>query len=59
MTNTIAQDLCEYIAESPTPFHATKNLLALFTDNGFRHIHEDEDWAISSNESYVLRHSLA
>ena len=54
MTQTIAQDLCSYIAKSPTPFHATKNLLNLFTQNGFEQLDEGQDWAIKKRGAYVL-----
>lgn len=50
----IAKDLCDYIARSPTPFHATRNLLGLFTDAGFKHLDEGDDWSIEANKSYVV-----
>jgi len=54
MTQAIAQDLCDYISKSPTPFHATQTLLELFTGNGFTHLHESDDWAIDNNSAYVV-----
>ena len=54
MTHTIAKQLCDYIAKSPTPFHATKNLLSLFAENGFKHLDESDDWSIESNTAYVI-----
>lgn len=54
MTHTIAKDLCDYIAKSPTPFHATKTLLELFLDNGFKQLNEVDDWAVESNSAYVI-----
>jgi len=54
MTHTIATQLCDYIAKSPTPFHATKTLLEMFTANGFKHIDEGDDWSIESNKAYVI-----
>ncbi len=54
MTTTIAQDLCDYIAESPTPFHATKTLLKQFVANGFIELREEDDWTIQNNASYVI-----
>jgi len=50
----IAKDLCDYIARSPTPFHATKNLLDLFVNAGFEHLDEGADWQIEANGSYVV-----
>jgi len=54
MNQSIAKDLCDYIAKSPTPFHATRTLLELFTGNGFKHLGEADDWTIESNSSYVI-----
>ncbi len=54
MTTTIAQDLCDYIAESPTPFHATKALLKQFVANGFKELSEEDDWTIENNAAYVI-----
>jgi aspartyl aminopeptidase len=54
MTHSIAQDLCDFIAKSPTPFHATKTLLDMFTEQGFKHLDESTDWAIESNAAYVI-----
>lgn len=50
----IAQDLCDFIAQSPTPFHATANLLSLFTNASFIHLDESEPWQLASNSSYVV-----
>ena len=50
----IAQDLCNYIEESPTPFHATANLLALFTQAGFVELDESSTWQIEANQAYVV-----
>jgi aspartyl aminopeptidase len=54
MTQTIAQGLCEFITKSPTPFHATKTLLAMFVDKGFTVLDESQDWSIESKRSYVV-----
>jgi aspartyl aminopeptidase len=54
MTKNIAQDLLDFIAESPTPFHATENLLSLFTKNGFEQLNEGDCWSIEPNNSYVV-----
>ncbi|RBP49708.1 M18 family aminopeptidase [Arenicella xantha] len=54
MSNPIAQSLCDFIAESPTPFHATQNLLKLFTDAGFEVLHEGQDWSIEPHSSYAV-----
>lgn len=54
MTQSIAQGLCDFIAKSPTPFHATQTLLAMFIDNGFTVLDESQDWSIERNKSYVV-----
>ena len=54
MTQSIALGLCDFIAASPTPFHATKNLLTMFVDNGFSVLDESQDWGIESNKAYVV-----
>jgi len=50
----MAQDLCDYIAQSPTPFHATANLLSLFTNAGFTKLNEGEAWELKQNHAYVV-----
>lgn len=54
MTLNIAQDLCDYIANSPTPFHACDTLQTLFIENGFTPLDENSEWKIESNKSYVV-----
>jgi len=48
-TNNIAQDLLSFIKRSPTPFHATKNLVDVFTENGFTLLDEGEAWKVTKN----------
>ena len=52
--NSIANDLLSFIAESPTPFHATLNLLDLFKRKKFIVLDEGETWQIKANKSYVV-----
>ena len=54
MSAALAQQLCDFIAASPTPFHATKNLLDSFIEAGFSHLNETEDWNLKANEAYVI-----
>jgi len=54
MTNTIAQDLIDFIAKSPTPFHATQNLLNMFIDAGFTQLFDNSDWDIKPKTKYVI-----
>jgi len=50
----IATDLLSFITQSPTPFHATANLLALFKAQGFIHLDEGAGWQVEANQSYVV-----
>ena len=50
----LADQLCDFIAESPTPFHATKNLLDSFVEAGFKHLDEGDDWHFEANSAYVI-----
>ncbi len=54
MTTPLVQDLCDFLATSPTPFHATCNLLTAFTDAGFTKLDEKESWKIQANSAYVI-----
>lgn len=50
----IAADLLGYLEGSPTPFHATQNLLALFQEHGFTPLDEGSDWLCEAGQSYVV-----
>ena len=50
----IAQDLLDFIEASPTPFHATQNLLDFFVKAGFEVLDEGLPWKITNNTAYVL-----
>lgn len=50
----IVQDLLDFIAASPTPFHATANLLSLFMNAGFKVLDEDDDWHCEPGGKYVV-----
>lgn len=54
MTDSIVQDLIDFIAKSPTPFHATQNLLAMFTDASFTQLNDYAEWAVDPNARYVI-----
>lgn len=53
-TNHIAKDLLSFIERSPTPFHATKNLVELFVKNGFTLLDEGESWKVVTNSAYLV-----
>lgn len=54
MTKALAAELVDFIAESPTPFHATKNLLRMFVAGGFTQLNESDDWQVSPNGAFVV-----
>ena len=53
-TKSIAKDLISFIEKSPTPFHATLNLLDLFKAKRFTVLDEGDDWQIKAGKSYVV-----
>jgi len=53
-STSIAQDLCDFIAQSPTPFHATQTALRLFSEAGFKRLDESQNWHIEPNSAYVV-----
>lgn len=46
--------LLEFLAASPTPFHAVSNLLPLFLENDFIHLDEGEAWELKPGGRYVV-----
>ncbi|MFK5892723.1 MAG: M18 family aminopeptidase [Pseudomonadota bacterium] len=48
------QALCQFLDASPTPFHATTNLLKILTDAGFKEINESDDWRHLNKGKYVV-----
>jgi aspartyl aminopeptidase len=53
------KQLCQFLDASPTPFHATAQLLKLLIEAGFQHIKESDDWSIlfttkSAKGKYVV-----
>ena len=54
MPPAISNDLLDYISRSPTPFHATSNLVAMFVDANFTQLNECENWQCEANGSYFI-----
>ena len=46
--------LADFIDASPTPFHATQNLLKIFVEAGFKVLQESDPWSTRKGGSYVL-----
>ena len=43
-----------FIAASPTPFHATANLVQLFREQGFQLLDEGSDWDCQAGQRYLV-----
>ncbi len=52
--SNIAHGLCDFIAQSPTPFHATQTAKSMFIDAGFDLLDENQDWEIKADTAYVV-----
>jgi aspartyl aminopeptidase len=51
-----ARDLCGFLDRSPTPFHATREVVARLTAAGFRELSEGDAWTIAPNDRcYIVR----
>jgi aspartyl aminopeptidase len=46
--------LCEFIKNSPTPFHAVKNLSECLLQAGFLRLEEGDSWELSPASSYFV-----
>jgi len=42
--NNLSQQFINFLQNSPTPFHATKNLESLLQENGFIKLDESKRW---------------
>lgn len=51
-----ARDLCAFLDQSPTPFHAAREAAARLAAAGFREISEQESWDLAPGKGhYILR----
>lgn len=50
----LLDDLLGFLRDSPTPFHAVANLVALLQENGFQHINESDAWSLQSGGRYIV-----
>jgi aspartyl aminopeptidase len=55
MSNTFITDLLNFIAASPTPFHATQTMLKRLQDAGFVLLRERDSWQLSAGKYVVVR----
>jgi len=52
--NSLNQGLCEFIANSPTPFHAVQNLSKRLQDAGYQELHEGDAWQLQAGQAYYV-----
>lgn len=48
------EGLLGFIDASPTPFHATQNMAAMFENAGFIQLHEEEKWHLEYGKKYYV-----
>lgn len=49
-----AQNLIDFIYESPTAFHAAESVKKILLDNGFKELKEEERWKFEKNGKYFV-----
>lgn len=55
MSNTkLASDLCQFIDSSPTPYHATQQMVQEFVAAGFISVQETDAWDLQPQTGYVV-----
>jgi len=55
MEKQFNRELFEFLDNSPTPFHATANLLKLFKDKGFKQLDEAKAWNLRPGKYCLTR----
>ena len=55
MEHNVNQELLDFIAASPTAWHAVENLAGMLTSAGCRELREYEDWALQPGERVFVR----
>lgn len=55
--SSTAQSLLEFLGSSPTPFHATRNLVELFLSHGFTQLNERDVWDVELGGKYFFTRS--
>lgn len=51
--SSLNNDLINFIAQSPTPFHAVANMSAILDNNGFSGLRERDSWDLAPGRYYV------
>jgi len=52
--NDFNEGLLGFLDASPTPFHATQNMSAMFANAGFLKLNEEEKWELEAGKKYFL-----
>lgn len=47
-------NLLDFLADSPTPFHATANMAASLEASGFKRLKEEDVWSLSVGQKYYV-----
>jgi aspartyl aminopeptidase len=50
----LAQDLCSFIARSPTPFHAVRQMAQRLEASGFVQLHDAASWSLQAGGRYFF-----
>lgn len=50
----INRGICNFIDQSPSPFHATQSMSQLLSEAGFQLLDESECWALKAGEKYYV-----
>ena len=48
------QDLIQFLTDSPTPFHAVRQMVTRLTDAGFERLQEADAWTLTPGGRYVI-----
>ena len=52
--NDFNKELLDFLENSPTPFHATKELANRLEKSGFKKLDESDKWMLQDNQSYYV-----
>lgn len=52
--NQFANDLCAFIAHTPTAFHASSHIKTTLFRTGFTELFEDQEWSLSKGKGYLV-----
>lgn len=58
--NDLANELLEFINESPTAYHATNTVKKMLDENGFKELKESDTWKLNKGDKcYVIKNDSA